>query len=109
MIESGKFRHYISIQTPTETRDDYGEPIVTWPTTYHNAWASIEPLKGYEYWASQQVNAEVTSKITMRYKSGITPKMRVVWGDHTYRILSIINEEERNIQLTLMVEETITT
>ena len=109
MIESGKYRHYISIQNPTETRDTHGEPIITWPSTYHKAWASIEPLQGWEYWESKRINAEVSSKIEMRYKSGINPKMRVVWGDHTYRILSVINESERNNRLTLMVEETITT
>ena len=108
MIDSGKLRHYISIQNPTGTRDSYGEPIISW-STYHKAWANIEPLKGWEYYESKQINAEVSSKITMRYKSGITPKMRVVSGTHTYRILGVINEGERNDNLMLMVEETITT
>jgi len=108
VIESGNLRHYVSIQNPTGTRDTFGEPIISW-STYHKAWASIEPLKGWEYYESKQVNAEVSSKITMRYKSGINPKMRVVWGNHTYRILSMINEDERNEKLELMVEETITT
>lgn len=108
MIDAGKNRHYISIQDPTETRDSYGEPVLSW-STYHNAWASIEPLKGTEYWLSQQVNAEITSKVTIRYKSGINPKMRIVYGNHTYRILSVVNEYEKNDKMIMMVEETITT
>ena len=107
MIQSGRLRHRIVIQSPTETQDTYGEPIKTW-TTFLTTWASVEPLKGREYWESQQVNAEVTYKITMRHRPGLNPKMRVSWDDRTFEIKNILNDFERDRRLTLMVTESVT-
>jgi len=107
LIQSGRLRHRITIQSPTETQDTYGEPVPTW-STYLTAWASVEPIKGREYWESQQINAEVTHKIIMRYRSGLNPKMRVSWGNRTFNIHSILNEYERDNKLTLMVTESVT-
>jgi len=107
MIQSGRLRHRIVIQSPTETQDTYGEPIKTW-STFLTTWASVEPVKGREYWESQQVNAEVTYKITMRHRSGLNPKMRVSWDDRTFEIKNILNDFERDRRLTLMVTESVT-
>ena len=107
MIQSGRLRHRIVIQSPTETQDTYGEPIKTW-ATFLTTWASVEPIKGREYWESQQVNAEVTYKITMRHREGLNPKMRVSWDDRTFEIKNILNEYEKGRRLTLMVTESVT-
>ncbi|MDW7651312.1 MAG: phage head closure protein, partial [Bacillota bacterium] len=68
-------------------------------------WASIEPLSGREFFAAQQVNAEVSTKITLRYKAGIKPEMRVLFAGRVFEILSVINLEEKNIQFVLMCKE----
>jgi len=106
-MRAGIIRHKVVIQqnVPTE-KDSYGAEVEDW-TEYATVWAAIEPVRGREFWDSQQVNAEVTGKITMRYLSGVTPKMRVKHGDRYFEILAVINPEEKNEELQLMVKESV--
>jgi len=104
-MRTGRLRHPVVIQRLTEGTL-WGEED-SWED-YAAVWASVEPLKGAEYYAAQQVNAEVTGKVVMRYLSGVVPKMRVVFGTRTFEILSVINPDERNRELQLLVKEPVT-
>ena len=53
-------------------RDEYNSPIMGWGD-FATVWASVEPISGQEYWASSQVQAEVTHRIRVRYLSGVRP------------------------------------
>ncbi len=94
-MRSGKLRHRIIIQQKTATRGTFGEEIETW-TTYHSCWAEIDPPKGREFFASQQKQTDVTVRIVIRYKSGITTKMRVKFGTRIYDINAVIDPDERH-------------
>ncbi len=103
-MEAGALRHKVIIQQPTETTNSLGEITPSW-TTFATVWAEILPLSGKEYWSSKQVNSEVTGKIRIRYKSGITPKMRVKYGTRIFNIEAVMNYLERNIESILLVSE----
>ena len=103
-MRSGNLRNSVIIQTPTESFDSNGELISTW-ATFSTVWASIEPLTGREFWAARTVNAEMIGKIRLRYINGITPKMRVLFGIRYFNINTIINTDEKNIELILLVTE----
>jgi len=105
-MRAGKLRHKVTIQDYTESQNSYNEMIKTW-SDYETVWASIEPARGREFWESQQINAEVTTKITIRHLYGINPKMRVKYGNRIFEIISVINPEERNVELQLMVKESV--
>jgi len=104
MIRAGELRHRVTIQQKSVTRNTFGEEIVTWQDVA-TVWAAIEPLRGREFFESQQVNAEVTTRIRIRYRPGITPTMRVVYGSRIFDIQAVINVEERNRELHLMCRE----
>ena len=103
-MEAGKLRHKIDIQQFTTTKDSYGEDIKTW-ASYHKTFAEIRPLRGREYFDEQQIVPEVDNKIIIRYKSGIAPTMRIVWGDRTYEIRSVTNFDERNVMQEILAVE----
>ena len=103
-MQAGKMRHRITIQQATTAADTYGQPIETW-STYAERWASIEPIRGREYWDAHQVNAEVTTRIRIRSLSGVTPKMRVSWNSQIFDIVSVIHVEQRNRETQLMCTE----
>jgi len=105
-MKIGRLRHRISIQKYVAARDSFGGELETWEDVA-NVWASIEPISGKEYFASQQVNAQVTTRIITRHIEGITPKMRVVFQDRSFNILSVININEKKKELHLMCEEVI--
>lgn len=103
-MRAGKLRHKVTIQQPTLATNSIGEATKTW-STYAQAWANVQPLTGRELFASQQVNAEQTVRITIRALSGVVPTMRVLFDGRYYEILSVIDREERGIYMELMCSE----
>ena len=105
-MKIGKLRHRIAIEQVAEIQDSDGSVIETW-SAFADVQASIEPISGREYFAAQTTQAEVTHRFSLRYVSGVTPKMRVKYGSRIFDILSVINVNERNRELQLMCRECI--
>ncbi|MBW7475947.1 phage head closure protein [Paenibacillus oenotherae] len=88
---------------PEET-DEYGEPLNV-PIEVCNIWAAIEPLQGREYFAAMQVNAEVTTRIRIRYREGVDRTMFVKHKGLEFEILYTINPKFENKEIQLMCKE----
>ncbi len=106
MMRGGPLRCRITIEAPVETQGSDGSIATTWET-FIEAWASIEPLIGREYFAQQREQATVSHKIRMRYQPGIKHKMRVAWGTRIFEIESVLNVGERNRENVLMCQESV--
>ena len=103
-MNPGELKHRITFQKLNNTQNDYGEPIESWQDIA-TVWASINPVVGREYFAAETVNSEVSHKIKIRYRFGITPDMRVNFKGRIFSIKSVINYNERNTELQLMCKE----
>jgi SPP1 family predicted phage head-tail adaptor len=107
-MRSGPLRHRVTIQelvAGSPQQNSGGEMDDTW-TDVATVNASVEPLRGRELIAAQTTNSEVTGTIRMRYRSGITSKMRCVLdGTRYFDILGVVNTMERNRELLLSVRE----
>jgi SPP1 family predicted phage head-tail adaptor len=67
--------------------------------------AQISPISGREQLKGDQIESPLTHRVTIRYRAGLLPKMRVVYGARLFNIRAIKNLEERNVWLELMCEE----
>lgn len=92
----GNLRHLVSIKTATNASDGRGGSTQT-PSTQTTAWARIEPLSGRELMQLGALSSTVTHRVTIRYQSGILPKMTITWGSRTFQISSVrtVDEELR--------------
>lgn len=106
-MRAGELRHRITIQQLIETRNELGEIIEQSWQDFATVWAAVEPLNGREYFNSQQINAEITTRIRIRYRAGIKPNMRVVYGERIFDIQSVIDIEERHAEMHLMCKEVV--
>lgn len=108
-MKAGTLRHRITIQERTETRDAIGGFSETWATLSGNASvpAAIWPIKSAEALDAQKLENQVTHRIRIRYRSGITTKHRIVFGSRTFQIVSLMNPDERNIMLDMLTTEDI--
>jgi len=102
----GKLRHYISIQDRTETKNEFGEAEYNW-NDFAKAYAEIKPVTAKEYFAAQGEVAQVTHRIVMRYKSGVKPKMRILFKDRVFDIKAVRDYFEKNRVLEIMAQEKI--
>jgi SPP1 family predicted phage head-tail adaptor len=103
---AGALRHRVAIEQVAATGDGYGGRTESW-TVLATVWAAVEPLSGREYFQAQQAQAKVTHKVTMRYRSGVTPGMRVKHGSRYFGIVSVLDTGEKNRELVLMCEEAV--
>lgn len=110
MTDPGKMRHRITFQRFDGQRDDYGDPLEGeeehW-TDAASVWAEIKPVSGREFYAAQQSQSEMTHKVSCRYRSGLDTAMRIVYRDRVFKIVSIIDWEERHESLLVMCKELI--
>lgn len=84
----GKLRHRVTFQSATHTNDPGGQPIPTWSDEM-TVWASIEPITGPELIQAQQVQAQVTHRIVVRFHEDIRnngPRWRISHEDRIFEI-----------------------
>ena len=81
----------VLIQVPATGLDEAGEPITGWTdvvadTADHKVWAAVSDVSGRQYVAAQAGQNSVQTMITIYYRAGILPSMRVVHGADIYDI-----------------------
>lgn len=69
------------------------------------AWASIEPLSSDEKFRMNQLESEITHRITIRYRKDITRSNRLRYKGREFQIESAVNWQERDRFLVLIVKE----
>ena len=92
ILKAGAFDQRITIQQPATGQDAAGQPVTGWDSVCA-VWAKKSDMTGREYLASAAVQAEVTTKITIRYRSGITANMRVLHGADVYNIAAVLTQD----------------
>ena len=103
-MRAGQLRHRVELHSNSPAGNDYGEQIESW-SSYTTVWAAIEPLSGRELLNAQQISAEITTRVRIRYNSSVTSEHRVVIGGRTLEIVSVINPAERDITQHLLCKE----
>lgn len=103
----GKLRHRATIEHKVRIRDPETNEIIEDWQPYATRWASIEPLRGREYWAAAQTQAEVTHMVRMRYTPGITPSMRLTYRGRHFDINVVRNLDEENRVTEMLVTEAV--
>lgn len=103
-INAGEYRHIIIFQELTNKRNAYGEIEKEWEDVYKTK-AAIYPLSSRELFQAGVISNETTHKIYLRYLPLIKNDMRIKFNDRYFRIISIIDFEERNKELQLLCRE----
>ena len=108
MIDPGKMRHRVIFQSFTGAVDSFGDPQQNDDSQWEAVailWAAIDPVSGKEFYAAQQSQSEVTHKVRCRYWPGLTTAMRIKYGSRLFKIISILDWEERHESLLIMCKE----
>ena len=94
-IPAGILRESVTIQTPTEAQNSFGESEQTW-ITHTLRRCSVDSVSSSEAIKAQQAAGTATHKVRMRYVNGLTAAMRIKWDSRGDRILEILQMMERN-------------
>lgn len=109
-IRAGSLNRRVTIQQPSTVNG-----ISKWADVA-TVWAEISPVTGNEVARSLGPTNVVMSTVTIRYRDGIKPRMRLLYkvfdasGALLYtrilEIVSVITPDEQQISLELVVKET---
>ena len=111
-LRVGGLRHRLVIQSENPSADaGGGQGADPWadPVVVATVWGRVEPLTGGERQRALQIEDRVTHRVTIRYRAGITPRMRIAFGARRVNSRAVINPEERNRMLELLCEEGVAT
>lgn len=103
-MKIGDMRHRITFQEEVKTPDSHKGFTVGWRDLV-SVWASVEPLSGREYFYSQQIKADITHRVKLRYRADITVKMRIKHRNRNLAIESILDKKERREELEILCRE----
>ena len=104
-MRAGMLRHRVTIQRQEIVFGKFGAPLhdKVWENVA-TVWASLEAMSGREFFASQQVQSEVTHKVTIRFRPGVAADMRIVHGGRVFGIVAPL-PDNRGTRLVLMCRE----
>lgn len=101
----GQRRFRAIIQTPQEVQSASGEVSTVW-VDLRTVWAAVVPMRGQQYFASQQVQAGQAFAIRLAYKTGYRTNQRirvpVEGGFQIYDIIDVIDPHMRHRTIELM-------
>lgn len=87
-MNAGDLDRRITVQRCTEAPDSFGQVIPTW-STLAVVWAKVERNGGGEKFATDQRTSRSEAAFTIRYRAGITPKMRVLFDGEVWEIEAV--------------------
>jgi SPP1 family predicted phage head-tail adaptor len=107
-MNAGAMRHQISLLAPSTVSDELGG--VSGTTTLWSGWAQVKTLQGRELYNAQQIVAQVTHKIVMRWIPGVQANQTVLFVGPggvttTFQVQYVINPDERMRELDLLCIE----
>ena len=100
----GRLRHRLTLETAIRTPDGGGGASETW-TTVAQVWAQIRPTGGSEGFDADAVAGRVSHEITLRYRAGVVPAMRLLSGHRIFEIMTVIDIDERRRWLKCLCVE----
>jgi len=108
-MQSGKFQHLITIESPTPTQSDGGDDVLTWAALpgFSRIFGEVLPDRAGEFFAAKQIQATRNAMIRLYYQPGISEKMRVVHHvrpglDEYYDVAGLVSFQSRQRELRLM-------
>jgi len=76
-MRAGKLDRRVQLQHRTLSRNGSGEQIASY-TTYATIWAGKRDLRGREYFAAQQLNAELQATWALRWRDDVLETDRLI-------------------------------
>lgn len=91
-MAAGSLDRQVTLEYPAEVQDAAGELTKQWQRLPFRAatWARKEDLDGRELFQAQQINAQVTTRFTLRYRTDVDARMRVCCDDVLYPIHAVL-------------------
>ena len=100
-MKAGQLDQRVTVERLEQTQNEFGEMVQAWATLF-TTWAAVEPLAGREWIAAAAAQSEVTTRVRMRFRPGLTSADRVTHEGKVLNIVSVIDYRSAHRELVLM-------
>jgi SPP1 family predicted phage head-tail adaptor len=100
----GKLRHRLALEAPSRVADGGGGAVLGW-TELAQLWGAVESPSGGERVGADRVAGERQAVITIRYREGLAPAMRLRSGGRVFPIRAVLDPDGRRRYLRCLCEE----
>jgi len=105
-MRSGDLRQVVTLQSPPDGVGSRGERTGEW-SAVATIRAKVEALSGEEVIQANQLVAMATHRVTIRFRTNVTPLQRLRFGTRYLNIGFVNNLQERNRWIELLCKEDI--
>ena len=109
-----RLRHRLALQQEVVTGDDAGGFTRSWQELAQ-LWAEIQPItggdsrlnvsSGKEIFAAGQLQSQISHRVFLRWRDGVTAAMRLVFESRVFNIRYVAVTQEDKEMLELLVQE----
>ena len=101
MLQAGELNRRITIERPLHSILEGGDVAET-TETICTVWAKKEDLSGSERFRAMQIQSDIATRFTIRWRGDLYPQMQIVIGLEVYQIEAVLDPDGRREQLQLM-------
>ena len=102
-LSAGNLRQRVTIQSPTSASDGAGGSVTTW-TNGATVWAEVLPVNGGEAFKAGLASATQFYKVTIRFRTDVTPRNRLMWNGIPLNIRTCADLDGRREALLMSAE-----
>lgn len=103
-MSPGELRRRMVIRQVSRARDAVGGQVDTW-ADLATVWAKVEAVSASERYWRQQTTAQASHKITIRYRTDVTTKMRIAYGAKLFEVRGITDVDDARAWLEIACDE----
>jgi SPP1 family predicted phage head-tail adaptor len=105
-VGAGKLNRRITIQRPSQTRDQYGQLTTDWADVL-STWGGIRAATSKEVYAASGFTSQVSHVITLRYRprTPILSSYRVNYQGRIFQLQAVSDPDENKVQVNLLCLE----
>lgn len=100
----GDLKRRILIEQVGRARDAVGGQVEAWGELA-TVWAKVEPLSATERYWRQQTAGQASHRVTIRYRTDVTTKMRVSYNGRRFEIRGVTDVDDARAWLELSCDE----
>ena len=104
MTRIGQRRHKLDLDAPSYEQGAIGNTLDTW-MTIGSVWARAIPQSGREFVEAAKTVSDLSIIWNIRFRADITTQHRLIHDGRAMNIISVIDPEERHIELNLLCGE----
>ena len=99
--QAGQLDRRITIQTFSETTDNFGQEVKSF-STLASVWANVVEKVGREGEDGEMIAATKKVEFIIRYRTDVDEEMRIVYNNNTYKIQAIQYADARKAFLKIV-------